>query len=80
MCESSEAFEEFSLKDVSLSSVGVLGEVFPSDSDCELVKPQFSCFTRKRRSFHMESKEDECGEVGRRSAAVVKKEHTRSGL
>ena len=34
---------------VSLSSVGVLGEAFSSDSDCEIVKPQFSSFSGKRR-------------------------------
>ena len=43
---------------MSLPSVGVLGEVFTSDSDCEIVKAQFSSFSRKRRAFHMESEED----------------------
>ena len=43
---------------VSPSSADVLCEVFPSDSDCENVRTQFSSFSRKRRDFHMESKED----------------------
>ena len=43
--------------DVSVAppSVGVLDEVFPSDSDCEYVKSQSFSFASKRRAFHMES-------------------------
>ena len=43
---------------VSLPSVGVFGEVIPSGSDCEIVKPQSSSFSRKRRALHMESQGD----------------------
>ena len=43
---------------VSLPSVGVLGEVFPSASDCEAVEPQSSSFSRKRQAFHVESQGD----------------------
>ena len=65
---------------VSVLSVGALGEVFLSDSDCETVKPQSSPFSRKRRAFHVEKYwRDECGEFGRRRASVVKKEDTTSG-
>ena len=42
---------------VSPSSVVVLGNAFLSDSDCEIVKPQFSSFSSKRRAFQMESRE-----------------------
>ena len=38
---------------VSPSSVGVLGEAFPSDSDCDIVKPQFSSFFQKASSFFL---------------------------
>ena len=43
---------------VSPSSVGSLGEVSPSDSDCEIVKLQSFSFSRKRQAFHMESQGD----------------------
>ena len=43
---------------VSSPSVGVLGEVSPSDSDCETVQPQSFSFSRKCQAFHMESQGD----------------------
>ena len=56
----------------------MLGEVFVSDSDCEIVKPQSS---RNRRAFHMESKEDVNVAISAEDVhTVVKKEDTRSGL
>ena len=39
---------------VSLSSVGVLGEVSLHVFDCEFVKSQFFCFSRKRRAYECE--------------------------
>ena len=48
------------LTDVSIYpfSVGVLGEVSPSDSDGETVKSQSFSFSRKRPAFHLESHGD----------------------
>ena len=45
--------------DLSVSpSVGVLGEVSLSVSDCEFVKSRSISFSRKRRAFHVESQGD----------------------
>ena len=69
--------------DVSVSpcSVGVLGEVPPSDSDCESVQSQSFFFLQKASSLPCgKSRRHECGEFARRRAAVVKKEDTRGGL
>ena len=36
----------------------MLGEVFSSDSDCEIVRPQSFSFSRRRQAFHVESQGD----------------------
>ena len=57
-CGSSECVPDVNDVSVSPSSVGVLGEVSPSDSDFAFVKSQSLSCSRKRQALHMETKGD----------------------
>ena len=59
----------------------VLSEVFLSDSDCEIVKPPFSSFSRKRQAedVNVASSAEDVQQLSRRSTQEVDCEKLGSG-